>query len=234
MPAKIPKGLTREQVGPLYYIDNAIKIIHCRLFMISKKNISGCVITGAMMLLFSCGMFNQTAPLRQCYVKDSLKVVLRGKDATGGQLYIYRNGRQIYTQDLQPYAAMISHVDKDTIHLYYFQGKEAGPKEGRTHADGNTWLKWEVRPRREMTTAGTIVAAKFDFGKNRLEVRSPGADVRLSFPLNNILLEQNRVVAVGHGPLKSTVREIRLPEDGLKVFVKKFEKYGDDGITKEK
>ncbi|WP_343701242.1 hypothetical protein [Chitinophaga sp.] len=202
--------------------------------MISKKNISGWVITGAMPLLFSCGMFNQSAPLRQCYVKDSLKVVLRGKDATGGELYIYRNGQQIHAEGLQPYAAIIGHIDKDTIHLYYFQGKEDVLKEGRTHAGGNIWLKWELRPRREMATASTIEAAKFDFAKNRLEVQSAGADVRLSFPLNNILLEQNRVVAVAHGPLKSTVREIRLPEDGLKIFVKKFEKYGDEGVTKEK
>lgn len=201
--------------------------------MISKKNISGWAIAAAMMLLFSCGMFNQTAPLRQCYVKDSLKVVLRGKGATGGELYIYRSGQQIYKQDLQPYAAMIGHIDKDTIHLYYFQGKEVGPKEGHTYAGGNTWLKWEVRPRREVATAGAIIAAKFDLRNNRLEVQSPGADVRLSFPLNNILLEQNRMVAVAQGPLRSTIREIRLPEDALKVFVKKFEKYGDEGITRE-
>ncbi|AWO00824.1 hypothetical protein DLD77_03495 [Chitinophaga alhagiae] len=202
--------------------------------MTGRKNIYGWAALAAMMLLFSCGVFNSKAPLRQCYVKDSVKVLLRGKDATGGELYIYKGGQQVHVQELLPYAAMISHIERDTVHLFYFQGKDTGAKEGRVQAGDNMWLKWIVRPRGEMATGNMIVAAKFDFRNNRLEVRSPGADIRLSFPLNNILLEQNRVVIVAHGPLRTTIREIQLPENGLKAFVNKFERYGDDGTEKKK
>lgn len=183
------------------------------------------LIVTACLPVFSCGLFNSGKPLRQCYREGTLKVVLRNESATEVSLYVYDKGEQVYTQDLRPYAPVVTGVVKDTIYLKYFGSGEVTPTDGLERA-GRLWLNWKAYPRQRLTESGAINAVQARINNGRLELTPGGAGIRLSFALNNIVLENGRLATFAHSILKSSRREIRLPEKEMKSFLKAFEAYG--------
>ena len=198
----------------------------------NKGNKYGYMIMAACLLLSSCSVFNREAPLRQCYTRGDLKIVLRGETAEQSGICIYEKGREVYAQELLPHLAVVTNLVKDTIYLAYFSEQPVDRKSGRTNA-GSRWLIWEVYPRSSLTEANGIAAAKAVFNGNRVEVQAAGADVKLSFPLNALIYDKERLMIFTFKGQKGAWRQLQLDEEGSRAFKKQFGRYGEDGILKE-
>ncbi len=173
-----------------------------------------------MLLVVSCNWFG-SAPPRQCYGGAGLDVLVSDK------LHVLKNGREIYSQALLPHMAVVTGIKKDTIFLAYFREQEGAPEEGRTQAGDSVWLKWNVRPQQELITGHPITATAFNFINGRLVVQPAGSAVKLSFALDNIVYDQERVLAFSHKPGRSGCREINLPEPLQRDFEDAFREYSE-------